>query len=282
MRLLPALAGARASRPAVAFPDGALSYAELAARGGGAARAPARGGARRAVGDARTPRPRSGCSPALRAGLRRRPAEPEVGAGELAHILGETAPERAARATRGRRARGPARRSRRAPAPAARARRAAPRRAGGRPDRLHERHDRAAQGGRARRRRDRREPRRARARVGLDARRDVLVHALPLFHVHGLVVATLGTLRPRRRGPPPRGVRPGRASPRRSPPTRRCSSPSRRCTTASPTPRRPIRRSPQGLRGARLLVSGSAALRGRRARAHRGAAAVSGSSSATA
>src|SRR6202035_1490381 len=25
--------------------------------------------------------------------------------------------------------------------------------------------------------------------------RDVLVHALPLFHVHGLVIATLGTLR---------------------------------------------------------------------------------------
>lgn len=62
---------------------------------------------------------------------------------------------------------------------------------------------------------------------------DVLVHGLPLFHVHGLVLGVLGPLR---RGGSVRHL--GRFSPRAWPGSsataRPCCSACRRCTTASP------------------------------------------------
>ena len=100
---------------------------------------------------------------------------------------------------------------------------------------------------------------------------DVVAHALPLFHVHGLILGTLG---PVRRGggvhhlgrfSADGGRR--RAGRRR----RRCCSPSRRCTTGSPPRPRRTRRSARGFASrapARLRLGGAP---GRRARADRAA-----------
>ena len=100
---------------------------------------------------------------------------------------------------------------------------------------------------------------------------DVLAHALPLFHVHGLVLGMLGPLR---RGGAVRAPRPLRRggdratrSPRRDDAVRRPDDvpPARRRRRARRRDRR--RRCAR----ARLLVSGSAAAPGRRARADRAA-----------
>ena len=82
---------------------------------------------------------------------------------------------------------------------------------------------------------------------------DVLVHGLPLFHVHGLVLGVLGALRA---GSPL--VHTGRPTPEAYAAARRhaCTSASRRCGAGW----RPTRRARRALRGARLLVSGSAGL----------------------
>ena len=88
---------------------------------------------------------------------------------------------------------------------------------------------------------------------------DVLVHALPLFHVHGLILGLLGPLRlggavhHLGRFSPRRGARAGRAG----------DDDVRRPDHVPPACRRrrtKIHRSPAGSRRARLLVSGSAAL----------------------
>ena len=80
---------------------------------------------------------------------------------------------------------------------------------------------------------------------------DILVHGLPLFHVHGLVLGLLGSLRVGNRF-----VHTGKPTPEaRRPPQARSTSGCRRCGRGWwPTRRRPSAAS------ARLLVSGSAAL----------------------
>ena len=75
---------------------------------------------------------------------------------------------------------------------------------------------------------------------------DVLTHGLPLFHVHGLVLGTLGPLR---RGGELRHL--GRFEPQRrragaAATARRCCSASRRCTTASAARPSRTRRSSKG------------------------------------
>ena len=90
---------------------------------------------------------------------------------------------------------------------------------------------------------------------------DTLAHALPLFHVHGLVLGLLGPAAPGRRAAPPRPLRPGRAG--------RCAERGRhdglrRADDVPPAGRggrgrRHLDRSRPAL-GARLLVSGSAPL----------------------
>ena len=96
---------------------------------------------------------------------------------------------------------------------------------------------------------------------------DVLVHGLPLFHVHGLVLGILGPLR---RGGSVhhlgRFTAAGRG--RGSPAAARCSSASRRCTTGSPRRRGRTRDRRRPARGAppRVGLGGAA---GRRPRADR-------------
>ena len=97
-------------------------------------------------------------------------------------------------------------------------------------------------------------------RSGSGRPRTALAHALPVFHVHGLVIGMLGPLR--RGGPSSTSAAsPRRRSPARSGAARRWCSASRRCTAGSPRrgrerrgPRRRVRDAPA------LLVSGSAAL----------------------
>ena len=149
----------------------------------------------------------------------------------------------------------------------ARSRRA--RRRGARAGRLHLGHHRPAQGRRAAA--PARSPRTSTRwpTPGSGPADDVLVHALPLFHVHGLILGILGAAAPRRRGAAPGPVRAGGggrgARARRDDAVRRADDvpPARRGRRAG----RRARRRRSG--GARLLVSGSAALPGRRPRADR-------------
>ena len=100
---------------------------------------------------------------------------------------------------------------------------------------------------------------------------DTLVHALPLFHVHGLVLGLFGAAAPRRRPALARALRRREGSPRRSRRRRRCSSrvPTMYHRLAEAAERDPAVAA--ALRAARLLVSGSAPLPAPRARADRAA-----------
>ena len=73
---------------------------------------------------------------------------------------------------------------------------------------------------------------RAGGRLAVDAD-DVLVHGLPLFHVHGLILGVLGPLR-RGGGCATWGGSPPRGGAALGGPARRCCSAYRRCTTGSP------------------------------------------------
>jgi malonyl-CoA/methylmalonyl-CoA synthetase len=190
MPLLPALE-APTDAPALAFPDGALSYAELAAAVAELrARLPDRG--RLALWATPSVATAVGLVAGLAAGLEVVPLNPKSGAREIDHIVAETAPA----AVLGTPA-GPS-----APLPAI-----APRPGANDADRR--RSDVADGGGLVVYTSGTTGPpkgvviRPAAIAANLDALAaawrwtadDVLVHALPLFHVHGLVVATLGALR---------------------------------------------------------------------------------------
>ena len=130
-----------------------------------------------------------------------------------------------------------------------------PRRRRRRAPALHERHDRQAQGGRHHARQPRRRSRRCSARRGAGAPDDVLLHVLPLHHMHGLAIALLSALgagaatrflphvrRARRRGSHGATRRVFMAVPTiHAQPLRRASTP--------PTPR-PARAGPRTRRGA--------------------------------
>ena len=152
---------------------------------------------------------------ALLAGVPAVPLNPKAGERELEHILGDSAPELILAAPG-------------ADVPAELPRHDVDLRAAGgdvppepgrRPGgarRLHVRHDRPAEGRRAAAPRDRHEPRRARRCLGLDRATTSLVHALPLFHVHGLVLGMLGPLRRGGGGSPRRPLLARGESPPRS------------------------------------------------------------------
>jgi len=203
VHLLPALDEPREG-PAVAFPDGGLDYTQLA--GAVAELRP------RLPGDAplalwATPDTATvvGLLAGLEAGRAVVPLNPKSGRGELDHILGETRPS-ALLAPEGTAIPGLETISARAPDVA----RAAGG-AGGATDRVRgpRRENSAAGGGLIMDTSGTTGPPKgvvlgvpaiaanldALARAWEWTRSDVLVHALPLFHVHGLVVATLGTLR---------------------------------------------------------------------------------------
>ena len=253
MSLLPALED-RGDAPAVAFPDGALSYSQLAAAAAELrARLPAAGPV--ALWATAQTATAIGLLAALDGGLDVVPLNPRSGPGELGHILGETRPTAllADGATRleGLETIAP---NGGGGAPAARGQAVAAGRlivytsgTTGPPKGV-------VLGASA-------------VAANLDGladawawtAADVLVHALPLFHVHGLVIATLGTLR---RGGEVRhlgafdpaaiaGALAADATMLFAVPT----SYHRLADAAQADPA--IAR---GLRGARLLVSGSAAL----------------------
>jgi malonyl-CoA/methylmalonyl-CoA synthetase len=190
MRLLPALEEPT-DAPAVAFPDTELSYRELAATVAElCGRLPDRGPV--ALWATPTAATVVGLLAGVRAGLDVIPLNPRSGPGELDHIVGETrpaallaAPDTALPGLRTI-----------SPSPPGRGH-------GGRPRAS------AREGGLIVYTSGTTGPPKGvvlsagAIAVNLDAladawqwtARDVLVHALPLFHVHGLVVATLGTLR---------------------------------------------------------------------------------------
>ena len=198
--LFPALLDPPAGRPALAFPDGALTYPELAARAGALAREIA-GLDRVAVWATPTLPTAVGIVAALLAGVPAVPVNPRSGPRELAHVVADAAPDAVL-----------ADPDVDLPAPLA----AAP---------PHPRSPRVAQSAR---RCETSKPTcrgplrrwsstppgttgppkgavlsRGAIAANLDAladawawtAADTLVHALPLFHVHGLVLGVLGPLR---------------------------------------------------------------------------------------
>jgi len=244
----------RGDAPAVAFPDGALSYAQLAAAAEELrTRLPAAGPV--ALWATAQTATAIGLLAALGAGLDVVPLNPKSGTGELAHILGETRPSALLADTQTRLAglRTIAPTLEAGAVPAQRA--AAP--AGrlivytsgttGPPKGVVLGADAIA--------------------ANLDAladawgwtAADVLVHALPLFHVHGLVIATLGALR---RGGEVRHL--GAFDPAAvagalaADATMLFAVPTMYHRLADAAQAEPA--IARGLRGARLLVSGSAAL----------------------
>ena len=190
MRLVPALAAAGAA-PAIAFPDGGHSYATLA---GAVAelrsRLPDEGPL--ALWAAPVTATAVGLLAGLAAGRRVIPLNPKSGPGEIAHILGETRPAALLAAPDVSLAGLPT---------------ISPHPAGG--DASAHDPPRAGAGGLIVYTSGTTGPPKgvvlsagalaanldALARAWEWTARDVLVHALPLFHVHGLVIATLGTLR---------------------------------------------------------------------------------------
>ena len=253
MPLLPALADPGDS-PAVAFPDGALSYAQLAAAAADLQRRLPAAGPVALWASAQTATA-IGLLAALGAGLDVVPLNPKSGTGELAHILGETRPS-ALLADAQTRLDGL-----RTIAPSVDAGAASAPRPGARDGRLIV-YTSGTTG----------PPKGVVLGAGaiaanLDAlagawnwtAADVLVHALPLFHVHGLVIATLGTLR---RGGEVRHLGAfdpaGVAASLAADATMLFAVPTMYHRLADAAQADPA--IAQGLRGARLLVSGSAAL----------------------
>ena len=210
---------------------------------------------------------------ALAAGAPVVPINPKAGERELAHIVRDSEPSAvlaAGGAELPRRSNGAAARieleaGRRGDLPGERetrygGRASSPTRGAG-ADRLHVGDDRAAEGRRAAAPSDRLEPRRARATHGSGPHADVLVHGLPLFHVHGLVIGVLGPLR---RGGALRHLG-GVLDRRRDRATLSGGGDDavRRADDVSPARATRPTRTPRSRRrsaGARLLVSGSAAL----------------------
>jgi len=182
----------RRDRPAVGFPDGALSYGELAAA---AAQLRSRlpGSGPLALWATPSTATVIGLVAALGAGRAVVPLNPKSGGGELGHILAETRPD-ALLAPAGTTLDGLATIAPEAARPAG--------------DAALERDPSAAGGLIMYTSGTTGSPKgvllsATAIAANLDAlahawqwtARDVLVHALPLFHVHGLVIATLGTLR---------------------------------------------------------------------------------------
>ena len=256
-------------KPAIRFPERTLSYRSL--RDAAAAVAARVEGAERVAVWA-TPAPETcvGVIGALLAGVPAVPINPKSGARELAHIVSDSAPElvltRAWR--RPARGRGDAAAGRRRPRrprelPLARARR---RGAGAR--RLHVGHHRPAQGRGAAPAGHRLEPRRARVGVGVDGGRRGRARAAAVPRPWARSSGSSGpSVAAARRGTSALLVGRGRGGLRG-----RRDRALRRADDVPPA--RPGRAEDDGrvadaLGRARLLVSGSAALPGRRARAHR-------------
>ncbi len=186
-----------ADRPALRFGADALTYRQLARRRRCTRRTSSRAGARVAVHATATIHTAVGVTAALLAGSPAVPVNPKLGERELGHVVGDCAPDLVLAAP-GAALPGPLGALPRVDVDLDRRGSGADARTpAGRPGAgdLHVRHHRPAEGRGA-------VPRSALA-SNLDALAeawdwtadDLLAHALPLFHVHGLVLGVLGPLR---------------------------------------------------------------------------------------
>ena len=202
--LLPAVADGAPDRPALRFGARSLTYAELRAATGDLATRLKRGAAGRRLGHPHVWRPRSPWWRRCWRGSAVVPLNPKSGEEELGHIVADSAPSLLLAAPDDAATRA-ARRHRRAldiDVPAehaahgrdrATAARTRPRRH--RVHRLHLRHHRPAQGRASSRAAPIAAPWTRWPTPGSGPADDVLVHGLPLFHVHGLILGILGPLR---------------------------------------------------------------------------------------